>query len=32
MAWKGIFGGKEVNDTIRQFFNELKVKSKKCPT
>lgn len=30
IAWKGIFGGKEVNDTIRQFFNELKEKSVRC--
>ncbi|MEP6616312.1 MAG: DUF5947 family protein [Ginsengibacter sp.] len=32
IAWKGIFGGKEVNDIIRQFFNELKEKSEVCPT
>jgi Family of unknown function (DUF5947) len=31
IAWKGIFGGKEVNDIIAQFFNELKEKSAKCP-
>ncbi len=31
IAWKGIFGGKEVNDTIRQFFNELKESSELCP-
>ena len=30
IAWKGIFGGKEVNDTIRQFFNELKKTSEPC--
>ncbi len=32
VAWKGIFGGKEVNDIINQFFVELKEKSVKCPT
>ena len=32
VAWKGIFGGKEVNDTIRKFFIELKSKSIACPT
>ncbi len=32
IAWKGISGGREVNDTIRQFFNGLKKKSIKCPT
>jgi hypothetical protein len=26
-SWKGIFGGKEVNDTTREFFNNLKTKS-----
>lgn len=31
MAWKGIFGGKEVNDIINKFFNELKEKSVPCP-
>ncbi|KAA9038576.1 hypothetical protein FW778_13540 [Ginsengibacter hankyongi] len=31
MAWKGIFGGKEVNDIINRFFNELKEKSAPCP-
>ncbi len=31
IAWKGIFGGKEVNDIINQFFNELKEKSARCP-
>ena len=31
IAWKGIFGGKEVNDIITQFFSELKEKSVKCP-
>lgn len=31
VAWKGIFGGKEVNDLIRQFFSELKEKSVRCP-
>lgn len=31
MAWKGIFGGPEVNDIIRQFFIELKEKSVRCP-
>jgi hypothetical protein len=28
VSWKGIFGGKEVNDTIREFFNTLDKKSK----
>jgi Family of unknown function (DUF5947) len=32
VAWKGIFGGKEVNDIIRQFFSELKEKSVVCPS
>jgi hypothetical protein len=32
VAWKGIFGGKEVNDIIRKFFIELKSKSVVCPT
>jgi hypothetical protein len=31
IAWKGIFGGKEINDIINQFFRELKEKSVKCP-
>jgi hypothetical protein len=31
IAWKGIFGGREVNDIIRQFFSELKEKSVRCP-
>ncbi len=31
MAWKGIFGGKEVNDIINQFFNDLKEKAARCP-
>ena len=26
-TWKGIFGGREVNDVIRQFFIDLKAKS-----
>lgn len=30
IAWKGIFGGKEVNDIINQFFSELKEKSVQC--
>lgn len=30
IAWKGIFGGTEVNDTIRQFFSELKETSEPC--
>ena len=30
VTWKGIFGGKEVNDIINQFFSELKEKSVKC--
>ena len=30
ISWKGIFGGKEVNDIINQFFSELKEKSVKC--
>ncbi len=32
IAWKGIFGGREVNDVISKFFNELKEKSVRCPT
>jgi hypothetical protein len=32
VAWKGIFGGKEVNDIIRKFFIELISKSVVCPT
>lgn len=32
MTWKGIFGGSEVNNVIRNFFSELKEKSVKCPT
>jgi len=31
ISWKGIFGGQEVNDIIRQFFSELKEKSVRCP-
>lgn len=31
IAWKGIFGGKEVNDIIDKFFDELKDKSLPCP-
>ena len=31
ISWKGIFGGKEVNDIINQFFSELKEKSVRCP-
>ena len=31
LTWKGIFGGKEVNDIIRQFFDELKQTSARCP-
>jgi len=31
IAWKGIFGGKEVNDIINRFFIELKEKSALCP-
>lgn len=31
IAWKGIFGGKETNDTIRKFFSELKETSEACP-
>lgn len=27
ISWKGIFGGPEVNDIIRQFFSELKEKT-----
>jgi hypothetical protein len=27
ISWKGIFGGKEVNDTIREFFKNLKERS-----
>ena len=30
IAWKGIFGGREVNDTIRNFFTELKETSEPC--
>jgi Family of unknown function (DUF5947) len=30
ISWKGIFGGKEVNDIITQFFSELKEKSVRC--
>jgi hypothetical protein len=30
VGWKGIFGGNEVNNIIRQFFNELKEKSVRC--
>ena len=30
IAWKGIFGGKEVNDIIDKFFDELKDKSVTC--
>ena len=32
IAWKGIFGGREVNDIINRFFSELKEKSVKCQT
>jgi Family of unknown function (DUF5947) len=31
IAWKGIFGGKEVNDIINTFFSELKEKAVTCP-
>lgn len=31
-AWKGIFGGSEVNNIINKFFAELKEKSTECPT
>ncbi len=31
LAWKGIFGGKEVNIVIRKFFNELNERSLRCP-
>jgi len=31
ITWKGIFGGKEVNDVISRFFYELKEKSVRCP-
>jgi hypothetical protein len=31
IAWKGIFGGREVNDIIDKFFDELKEKSMPCP-
>ncbi len=31
ITWKGIFGGKEVNDIIRQFFSKLKERSVRCP-
>ncbi len=30
-TWKGIFGGREVNDIISQFFSDLKEKSVRCP-
>lgn len=30
ISWKGIFGGTEVNDIIRQFFSDLKEKSVQC--
>jgi hypothetical protein len=30
IAWKGIFGGKEVNDIINRFFGELKEKAVQC--
>jgi len=30
MAWKGIYGGKEVNDVINRFFSELNEKSARC--
>lgn len=32
MAWKGIFGGKEVNTVIGNFFNELNQRSIICRT
>ncbi len=31
IAWKGIFGGKDVDDVIRKFFNELNERSVRCP-
>lgn len=31
VTWKGIFGGKEVNDIIGQFFSDLKERSVRCP-
>lgn len=31
VAWKGIFGGKEVNDIINAYFSELKGKAITCP-
>lgn len=31
MAWKGIFGGNEVNNVIRKYFKELKERSVRCP-
>jgi hypothetical protein len=30
ITWKGIFGGKEVNDTINEFFERLSLKSTRC--
>lgn len=32
IAWKGIFGGNDVNDIIRKFFSDLNEKSVRCPT
>jgi hypothetical protein len=32
VAWKGIFGGNEVNEITRKYFSELKQKSVKCQT
>lgn len=32
VAWKGIFGGSEINEIIRKFFIELKEKSIRCQT
>lgn len=29
-TWRGISGGREVNDVIKQFFSELKEKSERC--